>query len=357
MASGPNLQRRMLVTVLALLAGNVTFVVVLTILLGPWLKPVRTMFVASVPVDGVVGQLAWWGAVLVPMVILFLWAQLQYTRRQTLAEVDARLVSRAEYPDLHGRIDRLAQLASCRPPSIAAAPSSVPNSFAIGTVQSATIVVSEGLLETLSESERDAVLAHELAHIRNHDATVMTLASFLPALTNGEYRPLADLLGSWGRVLVLALGSVLVGTLLSTTLVEGSAGSGTHIGGVVVLAGATYLLAGVVLGVLTAPVAYLGRSLSRYREFAADEAAAQFTGEPAALASALQRLDDDASNRPAVDKRAAYEGVRGLCFLPHGFGTDTDRSKFYVETRSHPPTDERIDRLQSVTGPPSDGTA
>lgn len=219
---------------------------------------------------------------------------------------------------------------------------------AVGSVRSATIAVSEGLLDALDDEELDAVLAHELAHVRNRDAAVMTLASFLPALTNGEYRPLEVRLGTWGRRALLAVSAAVAGALLAPFVVE-TTGTIT-IGAVAVLAGATYLLTGVALGVLTTPVVYLGRSLSRYREFAADEAAAQITGEPAALDSALQQLGDEATASPAADKRIAYEGVRGLCFLPHGFGNETDRSKFYVEIRSHPPTDERVERLKSVAG-------
>jgi heat shock protein HtpX len=192
------------------------------------------------------------------------------------------------------------------------------------------------------------VLAHELAHVRNRDAAVMTLASFLPALTNGEYRPLEARFGPWGRRVLLAIGAAVAGALLAPFVAE-TTGTIT-LGAVAVLAGATYLLAAVALGVLTTPVVYLGRSLSRYREFAADEAATQFTGEPAALASALRQLDDGTTASPAADKRTAYAGVRGLCFLPHGFRNDADRSKFYVEIRSHPPTGERVERLKAVAG-------
>ncbi|WP_372480598.1 M48 family metalloprotease [Halomicrobium sp. HM KBTZ05] len=349
MTSRVDLRRRMAGTLVALLAGNVAFVVVLTVLFEPWLAPVRAVVLGAIGVGGAAAETLWWVVVTALLLCGFLWAQLRYTRRRTLAEVDARTVDREAYPDLHARVDRLAQLANCPPPTVAVADSSVPNSFAVGTVRSATIVVSDGLLATLDGDELDAVLAHELAHVANHDATVMTLASFLPALTNGEYRPLADTVGPVGRRAVLAGGALVAGTALSSAVGSPSRTGVERLVAVLVLAGGTYLLAGIALGVLTAPVAYLARSLSRDREFAADRGAVQLTGEPATLASALERVDDSVASSPETDKRRAYEGVRGLCFLPHGFERDADRSPLYIETRSHPPTEARIEHLQSLS--------
>ncbi|MUV51544.1 M48 family metalloprotease, partial [Haloarcula sp. CBA1122] len=95
------------------------------------------------------------------------------------------------------------------------------------------------------------------------------------------------------------------------------------------------------------PVVVLGRSLSRAREFAADRSAAQLTGDPAALVEALETLEGN-DERPGTDKRTAYAGVRGLCFLPHGFDTAASSDSLSIDTRSHPPTAERIERLQSI---------
>jgi heat shock protein HtpX len=64
---------------------------------------------------------------------------------------------------------------------------------------------------------------------------------------------------------------------------------------------------------------------------------------------ALRRLDDEASLAPSADKCEVYAGVRRLCLLPHGFTeTDPDDEEFHVEVQSHPPTDERVDRLGDV---------
>ncbi|MCJ0621101.1 M48 family metalloprotease [Haloarcula hispanica] len=342
------LTRRILWTLLLLLAVDIAVVATAAVLLTPWLAPVRDAVAAHLPFGGASARIAWWVAVLAPALVAFVWAQLRYTRAQTMAEVDARIVGPEEYPDLHERVQRLAQLADLTPPRIAVADADVPNSFAIGTLGGATVVVSEGLLATLGGDELDAVLAHELMHVANRDATVMTLASFLPSLTNGEYDPLDDLLpgGSGSRY---ALGLVALGFayVCSARVLAAPVGSLSFTLGFLFLFAVTVLFGGVALGVFTAPVVVLGRSLSRAREFAADRSAAQLTGDPAALVEALETLEGN-DERPGTDKRTAYAGVRGLCFLPHGFDTAASSDSLSIDTRSHPPTAERIERLQSV---------
>jgi len=339
------LTRRMLWTLLLLLAVDIAVVATAAVLLTPWLAPVRDAVATALPFGGASARIAWWVAILVPALVAFVWAQLRYTSAQTMAEVDARLVGPEEYPDLHERVQRLAQLADLTPPRIAVTDAEVPNSFAIGTLGGATVVVSEGLLSALDGDELDAVLAHELMHVANRDATVMTLASFLPSLTNGEYDPIADLFpgGSRYALGLLALGLAYV---FSARVLEAPFGSLSFTLGFLFLFAVTVLFGGVALGVFTAPVVVLGRSLSRAREFAADRSAAQVTGDPAALVGALETLDG--GDRPGTDKRSAYAGVRGLCFLPYGFDTEASSDSLAIETRSHPPTAERIERLQAV---------
>ena len=353
MGSDADLTRRIALTLALLLLVDLVSVFVLATLLSPWLTPIREAMAATLSLGPTTMAVVWWAAVLVPALAVFVWAQLRYTRRQTLAQVDARPVTREECPELVDRVRRLAQQADVQVPTVAISPSDVANSFAVGTLGNATVVVSEGLLAELDGDELDAVLAHEVAHVANRDATVMTLASFLPALTNGEYGLLDDVAPDdrGGTVALLAV-AVVGAAALASAIFQAPVWSATFLAGSALLAGLTVVLGGVLLGVLTAPVVYLSRSLSRYREFAADQAAASMTGEPAVLADALQRLDGDVADAPAADKRRVYEGVRGLCFLPHGFEDRTRngrRSRFYVETRSHPPTPERIERLKAVT--------
>jgi heat shock protein HtpX len=150
MGRDTHLNRRILLTLALLLV-----VATAAYLLTPWLAPLRDAVAAALPFGGLSAQVAWWLAVLLPALSLFVWGQLRYTRARTLNKVDAREVSQREYPDLSERVHRLAQLADMKPPTIAVADSAVPNSFAVGTIGSATLVVSDGLLETLSGDELD----------------------------------------------------------------------------------------------------------------------------------------------------------------------------------------------------------
>jgi heat shock protein HtpX len=204
------------------------------------------------------------------------------------------------------------------------------------------IVLSTGLRETLTDDELDAVLAHELAHLRNRDATVMTLATFLPTLASD--RPVAGL-PRWLRT------NLFGGALLFAFVVAlGWTRTASPVG-ILLAALGSLVLGGIALGVLATPVVYLSHRLSQDREFVADRAGAKLSGKPEALASALETLDDDVDSVPRQDLRSMGGIVEELCFLPHGFvrgGDESEDGSLAIRIRSHPPTSERIDRLQDV---------
>ena len=155
-------------------------------------------------------------------------------------------------------------------PAVWIVPDKDPNAFATGTdEQHSHVAVTEGLLTTLNRDELQAVVAHEMAHIRNHDVKLMTL---LAALV-GVLALIAD--GTW-RVLWFGGGRGRRG-----------GGGGKKGGGAPLVA---ILLVLWVISVMLAPVVsrLLALGVSRKREFLADATAAQFTRNPAALASALQ---------------------------------------------------------------------
>lgn len=316
-------------------------------LLRPWVAPLLDGVG-----DGPAAAVLQWSLLVVPALALFLWAQLRYARRELLAEVDATVVDADSHPELVGRVRRLATQMDAHTPSVALVDSPVANSFAVGGPRSGTVVVSTGLLAALDGDELDAVLAHELAHVQNHDAAVLTLASFLPALANGDYSLRADLgVGDGAGYALGAIALLVLYGLSAPYLPEPVVGFGalvTFVGGLVV----TVLLGAVALGLVATPVVFLSRSLSRRREFVADRAGARTVGSSAAMVAALRALDADAAQ--TRDLRAT-ESVRGMCFLPHGFESLAERTaktadgeRVTISARSHPSTVERIEQLRSV---------
>ncbi len=352
---------RIAATLALLLGVDLLCVSALAALLVPWLRPLAVALVGRGGVPS--PTVTTWFIVAVPTFATFVWLQFRYARRELLADVEAEPVTDASHPDLRARVRRLATQADVDVPDVAVVDTPVANSFTVGMPGTATVVVSTGLVDafendTLDGDAFDAVLAHELAHIKNHDTSVMTLASFLPRLVSESGR--RDRWRVHPIVPVVALGALY---LLSAPLIAGPVGSVTSVVAFLLGVALTVLFGGIALGLLAAVVLFLARDLSRYREFVADRSAAVTTGNPAALASALTTLDGGPS-KPRADLRAT-SGLRGLCFLPHGFertpladgstdanagGTTDPTASEAVDlsTRLHPATDERIDRLRAL---------
>ncbi len=328
----------MVTTLAAVLVVDALTVSVLALLVRPWLAPLGgalgTVLGVTVP-----PALAWL-ALGLPALAAFVWLQVRYTRRKTLAAVDATVVGPRDRPALHARLTRLAAQADVRVPRLAVVDSETPNSFAVGGPRESTVVVSTGLLDALDDAQLDAVLAHELAHVKNRDAAVMTLASFLPAVARGEYS-LLDAVTPRGlsRSATFLVITALVG--VGAVAASATGAPGGSLAGAAVLTGFVVLFGGVLLGLAAAPVVYLSERLAHDREFSADRAGALAVGSPAALAGALRTLD--AVETPTGDARAV--AVEGLCLLPHGFGGEaTDAA-----TTTHPTTAARVERLKELS--------
>lgn len=214
-------------------------------------------------------------------------------------------------------VQRLCLLADLPVPRLALVETDVPNAFSAGrSPRSAVVVVTRGLLERLDEAELEAVLAHELAHVANRDAFVMTLAGAPAALIRRAVWGLARLPFTASGLAKLPA-AVLVLYLLPLLFAGWIA----------------YALATLVV-----------MSLSRYREYAADRGAALLTGAPERLMSALQRIADAFPLIPAQDLRAAA-GMNALCILParsQADGFEVDPLKLLS---THPPLAARLDRL------------
>ena len=238
---------------------------------------------------------------------LFSIGQFFFSDKLALYSMGASEVSEQEYPQLHGTIGRLSQQADLPKPTVAVADTRVPNAFAAGrSRKSATVCVTKGLLQTLDDEELEAVVAHELAHVKNRDVMVMTIASFLSTL--------AFIVVRWGWLF--------------------GGGRNRNGGGQVIVAIAVSFVVWVVSFLLI-------RALSRYREYAADRGAASITGKPGALASALLAIDGRMDRVPKEDLRDQAE-MNAFFILPI-------RSGFIGRIAStHPPTEKRVERLREL---------
>ena len=239
---------------------------------------------------------------------LFSLAQFFFSDKLALYSMGAKTVEESEYPQLHATVDRLCQQADLPKPKVAVADSRVPNAFATGrSKKSSAVCVTTGLLRTLDEEELEGVLAHELAHVKNRDVMVMTIASFLSTLAFFVVR--------WGW------------------LFGGGRNRQGGGGGVIVA-----VLASVVVWVVSF---LLIRALSRYREYAADRGAAAITGKPSALASALLTIDGRMDNVPKDDLREQSE-MNALFIIPIKSGVI---GRLFS---THPATEKRVERLRDL---------
>ncbi len=232
-------------------------------------------------------------------------AQYFFSDKLALRSMGAREVSADEYPELHRMTERLCQQADLPKPKIAVAETQVPNAFATGRNQkNATVAVTTGLLRTLNEEELEGVMAHELAHVKNRDVMVMTIASFLSTI--------AFFIVRWGWLF---------------------AGNDRNAPPVWV-AIAVSLVVWIVSFLLI-------RALSRYREYSADRGAALITGKPGALASALVSISGRMDRVPKEDLREEAE-MNAFFIIPI-------RSGFIGKLAStHPSTESRIERLRQL---------
>jgi len=247
--------------------------------------------------------------VIVVVMGLFSLGQFFFSDKLALYSMGAKEVSEQEYPELHRKMTRLSQQADLPKPTVAVADTRVPNAFAAGRSQkNSTVCVTTGLLRTLDDEELEGVLAHELAHVKNRDVMVMTIASFLSTL--------AFIVVRWGWLF---------------------GGGGDRGGG-----NQAPVIVAIVVSLVVWVISFLLiRLLSRYREFAADRGGAAITGKPGALASALVTIDSGMERVPKEDLRDTAE-MNAFFVIPI-------RSGFVGKLFStHPSTEKRVERLRDL---------
>ncbi len=216
-------------------------------------------------------------------------------------------------------------------PGIYIVPDNDPNAFATGRdAASASIAVTEGLLRTLSRDELQAVVAHEMAHIRNLDVRLMTLLAGMVGAIALLSDGLGRMLGRGGKMVRLGGGSR----------------GGRRGGGKGAMPLAVVILVLWLLTLVIAPVVsrMLALAVSRKREYLADATGAQFTRNPMALASALEKLDLATGATQSIGRGAAH-----LCIVDPAPGMLGDREGFLADfMASHPPIKQRIIRLRGM---------
>ncbi len=218
----------------------------------------------------------------------------------------ARVVTAAEAPELYAMVDRLRQRAGLPMPTVAIAPHQQPNAFATGrSPEHAVVCVTEGILRTIDQDELEGVLAHELAHVRNHDMLLQTIAATMA-----------------GAISNLAWFGMFMG------------GRNDEEGSNPVAA-----LALVILAPLAAMLIQF--AISRQREFKADAVGAEISGKPRGLASALVKLDRAAH---AVPMRVAPSAAP-LAIVNPLAAVSSGVSRLFS---THPSTAERVARLEAM---------
>jgi heat shock protein HtpX len=248
------------------------------------------------------------GLIVVVAVVLLL-GQLFGSDKLAMAAMGLKEVTPEQEPELHGVIDRLCVQADLPKPRVCVIETAVPNACALGRSQkSATVAATRGILQMLSPAELEGVMAHELTHVINRDVMVMTLASFFASLASLILQFAFFFGGGYGgeeeerEIMLVILVSVIV-----------------------------YVVSFVLL-----------RTLSRYREFAADRGSAVLTGRPSALASALIKISGAIERAPSQDLRRV-EGSSAFFIIP-------PRAKKSLMNlfADHPPLEQRLAALERL---------
>jgi len=233
-----------------------------------------------------------------------------YSDRVAIAMTGSKPVSESEAPELYSIVRRLCQRAGLPVPRLYLCPSPQPNAFATGRDPShSAVAVTSGLLKLLGRSEIEGVLAHEIAHIKNRDVLLGTLAATLA----GAITMVAHMI-QWGAYFGMGRG-------------EDEEGAGSFIG----------MLVMAVLAPIAAMIIQM--AISRSREYLADETGARIAGSPSGLASALLKLEEASRLIPMQVNPAASH-----LFIVNPLSGESLMRLF----STHPPIAERVKRLNQM---------
>jgi heat shock protein HtpX len=223
----------------------------------------------------------------------------------------AREVSEAEAPDLHAMVHRLSTAAGVPMPKVYILPSESPNAFATGrNPQHAAVAVTQGIVRILTPDELEGVLAHEMAHVKNRDILIGTVAATLA-----------------GAIMMLARFAQFAAIFGGGRDREGGGGG-----------------LGLIAMAILAPIGamFVQMAVSRSREYQADASGARFCGRPESLARALEKIAG-ASRRTAP--------IEATPATAHMFILSPLSGKGMMSLFStHPPVEKRVERLRAMRG-------
>jgi heat shock protein HtpX len=247
--------------------------------------------------------------IIIVIALVLLLLQFFASDKIALATMGVKEVSPAEEPELHAIVERLCVQADLPKPKVCVMETQMPNAFAMGrSRKSTTVCATRGIIDMLSPSELEGVMAHELTHVINRDVMVMTLAGFFASLA----------------ALILQFSFFFGGGY-------GNSEEEEDIFLVVIASTIVYAVSFLLM-----------RALSRYREFAADRGGAVLTGRPSALASALIKISGTMERVPNQDLRSA-EALSAFFIIP----ARAKKSLFNLFA-DHPPLEQRLAALERL---------
>ena len=230
-----------------------------------------------------------------------------FSHKLAIAAMRGREVTAETGGDFYRMIERLSERAGLPMPRVYICPHQAPNAFATGpSPKKAAVAVTQGALDLLEPFELEGVIAHELAHVKNRDTLISTIAATIAGIF--------AMLAQW-MFFFMPFG-----------MAGGDDEGGGALGGILVL----------LIGAVGA--ALLKAAISRSREFAADADGASIAGTPDGLISALQKLEAQAKRVPLRQPNPAMNNM----FIVEPFAGQSLAKLF----ASHPPTEDRVRALQ-----------
>jgi heat shock protein HtpX len=257
------------------------------------------------------------GLIALAFAVLFNFGMYFFSAKIALKASRARPLGPTELPDVQSIVSSLAQREGMPMPDLYVIESAQPNAFATGrSPRHAAVAVTTGIVEMLDLRELEGVLAHEISHVKNRDILIATIAATLAAALSFLAR--------------MAFWSNLGGRRSNDNPLAGIIG---------------------IVAMIVVPIAaaLIQMAISRSREFEADHDGAEVTGSPLALASALRKISDGTARvpmrvNPAVSQLFIADPLKA-------FGSKGRQGQMSKMFSTHPPVQERIDRLEQMVNP------